>query len=71
MQRLELREREMKAIILGKFSSYMEMTRKVPHGSVLVPVMFLVYVNYTNNTTGRESCLCLQTGPKIQIPVEN
>ena len=67
-----LKEREMRTILRGKYSSWREVTSGVPQGSVLAPIMFLVYINDINENIGTESYLNMfADDAKIQRTIKN
>ena len=67
-----LKEREMRTILRGKYSSWREVTSGVPQGSVLAPIMFLVYINDINDNISTESYLNMfADDAKIQKTIKN
>ena len=67
-----LKEREMRTILRGKYSSSREVTSGVPQGSVLAPIMFLVYINDINDNISTESYLNMfADDAKIQKTIKN
>jgi len=48
-------ETKMRKEIRGKFSSWREVKSGVPQGSVLNPIMLLIYTNGTIDDVGRDS----------------
>ena len=67
-----LNERKMRTILRGKYSSWREVTSGVPQGSVLAPIMFLVYINDINENIGTESYLNMfADDAKIQRTIKN
>ena len=67
-----LKEREMRKILRGKYSSWREVTSGVPQGSVLAPIMFLVYINYINDNISTESYLNMFAhDAKVQKTIKN
>ncbi len=45
----------MRTTLRGQFSTWKEVTSGVPQGSVLAPIMFLVYINAIKDNIGNES----------------
>ena len=67
-----LKEREMRTILRGKYSSWREVTSGVPQGSVLPPIMFLVYISHINDNISTESYLNMFADDvKIQKTIKN
>ena len=50
-----LSNRKMRTVLRGRYSSWLEITSGVPQGSVLAPVMFLVYINDLQENVGENS----------------
>jgi len=67
-----LKERIMRKVIRGMLSSWREMMSGLPLGSVLAPIMFLIYINDKMENVGRDSYISMfPDDAKILSPIKN
>ena len=67
-----LEGRKMRTMLRGKFSNWLDVTSGVPQGSVLAPIMFLIYINDVQEVISEGNYMNLFADyAKIQRSVKN